>query len=246
MAKTKNKNALNTDEDKNLNPVKIEQKHHLGTFSNVFSDKLFYEHAALFLDRDGVIIDEINYLHKVADITFIPGVAEAVARANGLNVPVILITNQAGIGRGFYGWNDFHNVQKHIQTHFANHSAHIDMVLACAYHGDGIKEYKVSDHHWRKPNPGMLLEAARVLRIDLKKSFIVGDSLSDLAAGIAAGLEAGALVETGHGEREWNEKDGKKMFKNWQKKYKFLPVKISNAALAINRWLSQLDSNILS
>lgn len=176
-----------------------------GTFLERRTPATFAGKRALFLDRDGVIVEETNYLHSIADVHFIPGVAEAVARVNAAGHPVIMITNQAGIGRGYYGWDAFLAVQTHIHAYFQGLGARFDMVLACAYHEAGQDHYAVPDHHWRKPNPGMLHEAARLLEVDLTRSFVVGDTLSDMRAGQAAGLPAGALVMTGHGQREWDE-----------------------------------------
>lgn len=211
-----------------------------GLFAYRYTQSLFHGRPCLFLDRDGVIVEEVNYLHRVEDIAFIPGVTEAIARANQASIPVIMVTNQAGIGRGYFCWENFHAIQHAIFQHFKAHGAHLDMVLACAYHAEGIGVYKKADHSWRKPRPGMLLEAERVMGGDLARSFIVGDCLSDLEAGHAAGLMHGALVQTGHGAREW-ENGGEMQVQCWRQSAQFMASRTDDAAEAIHRWLDELN-----
>jgi D-glycero-D-manno-heptose 1,7-bisphosphate phosphatase len=159
---------------------------------------------AVFLDRDGVIIEDVDYLAHPRDLRMIAGSAEAIARCNRLGIPVVLVSNQSGIGRGFYGWSDFAAVQAVLSDTLAQVGAHFDAVLACAYHADAQGEYRVGNHLWRKPNPGMLREAENRMHIDVPNSWIIGDRASDLAAGRAASLRGGVLVATGYGERERN------------------------------------------
>jgi D-glycero-D-manno-heptose 1,7-bisphosphate phosphatase len=157
---------------------------------------------ALFLDRDGVIIVDTHYLCRVEDMRVIPGAAAAIVRCNALGIPVVVVTNQAGIGRGYYRWDDFHAVQGALAAELAACGAHFDGVLACAYHGDGREPLKVADHPWRKPNPGMILEATRRMQLDLTRSWIVGDRAHDLAAGAAAGVAGGTLLGADNPERK--------------------------------------------
>lgn len=210
----------------------------VGIFAHRFTQVSFCGRPALFLDRDGVIVEDTGYLHRVSDIAFIPGVVKAVAQANRASIAIVMVTNQAGIGRGLYDWKDFATVQQAIYTYYSAHGSHFDMALACAYHGDGIGAYAVADHPWRKPNPGMLFEAARILGIDLAHSFIVGDRLSDLAAGHAAGLMGGTLVATGHGRQEWAS-HGEELFARWQAKGRFLPHRAESAQDAIDEWMRE-------
>jgi len=214
----------------------------IGLFCNKITNKLFTGRPALFLDRDGVIVEETNYLHLVKDIKFIPQVANYVARANQLEIAVILVTNQSGIGRGYYKWHEFESVQKHIQEHYQTYEAQFDLVMACAYHSEGIDHYRVANHSWRKPNSGMLIEAASLLQIDLSRSFIVGDSLSDLAAGATAGLHSGALVETGHGKNDWELNNGASRFAAWRASGRFTPLRASDAAAAIEQWICSTNT----
>ncbi len=157
---------------------------------------------ALFLDRDGVIVVDTNYLGRAEDVRMIDGVAAAIARCNAAQIPVVLVTNQAGIGRGFYDWDGFCAVQAAMSAALSADGAHLDGVLACAYHADGLGALCVADHAWRKPNPGMLLAAGKGMNLDLSRSWIVGDKAHDLAAGAAAGLAGGTLVSVDARERQ--------------------------------------------
>jgi D-glycero-D-manno-heptose 1,7-bisphosphate phosphatase len=167
----------------------------------VFSKPGRENRPGLFLDRDGVIVELIPYLHQVEDVALIPGAVETIAAANRRGVPVVVITNQAGIGRGYYGWEKFQGVQDAILVALGNAGAHIDGVFACPHHPDAAGRYLHPAHSARKPEPGMLLRAAEMLRIDLAHSWIIGDRSGDLLAGRAAGLEGGVLVRTGLGGR---------------------------------------------
>jgi D-glycero-D-manno-heptose 1,7-bisphosphate phosphatase len=157
---------------------------------------------ALFLDRDGVIVEETGYLRRVEDIALIPGAAAAIANANARGVPVVIVTNQAGIGRGMFGWDVFRTVQQTINQRLAREDAHIDAVYAAPHHSEGVGEFAHPNHPARKPNPGMLLRAAAALDIDLAASWLAGDKLSDMEAAKNAGLAGGLHVLTGHGRSE--------------------------------------------
>jgi len=157
---------------------------------------------ALFLDRDGVIIVDTGYLGRADDLRMIGGVAPAIARYNALGIPVVVVTNQSGIARGYYDWNGFHAVQSALSAELAAAGAHLDAVLACAYHAEGLEPLRVGDHPWRKPNPGMIFAAGKGMNLDLSRSWIVGDKAHDLAAGSAAGLAGGTLVSPYGRERQ--------------------------------------------
>jgi D-glycero-D-manno-heptose 1,7-bisphosphate phosphatase len=145
---------------------------------------------ALFLDRDGVIVEDPGYLSRPSDLALLPGAAGVIALANRLNIPVVEITNQSGIGRGYYGWNQFVEVEEALARQLAAAGALLNGIFACPYY---------PAHPARKPQPGMLLAAARLLKLDLDRSWIVGDKLDDLQAGHNAGLRGGLHVLTGHG-----------------------------------------------
>ena len=155
---------------------------------------------ALFCDRDGVIVEEVGYLGKPADVRIIPAAASLIRAANDHGIRVVVVTNQSGIGRGYYGWDDFRAVQGRIVEELARSGAEIDLVIASGHHEKGDGVFASDGHKWRKPSPGMILLAKERLNIDLQGSLIVGDKLSDLQAGHAAGIGNGLLVRTGHGE----------------------------------------------
>ena len=154
----------------------------------------FAGRPALFLDRDGVIVEDTHYLGRAADVRMLAGASEAIARCNRLGIPVVVISNQSGIARGLYDWTDFVAVQTAIVSALAESGARLDAVLACAHHGDGNAPLNVADHPWRKPNPGMMVEAGQRMKLDLARSFVVGDRACDLVAGRTAGLAGGVLI----------------------------------------------------
>ena len=156
---------------------------------------------ALFLDRDGVIVVDTNYLGRAEDVRMIAGSAAAIARCNARGVPVVVVTNQSGIARGYYDWNGFAAVQAALATELAQAGAHLDAVLACAYHGEGHEPLRVADHPWRKPRPGMIAAAGKRMNLDLSRSWIIGDQVHDLATGLAAGLAGGTLLAAADPER---------------------------------------------
>ena len=156
----------------------------------------FAGRPALFLDRDGVIVEDTGYLGRARDVRMLAGAGEAIARCNRLGIPVIVVSNQSGIARGLYDWTGFATVQAAIVTALAEAGARLDGVLACAHHGDGKAPLNVPDHPWRKPNPGMIVAAGERMKLDLGRSFIVGDRAADLASGRAAGLAGGVLISS--------------------------------------------------
>jgi D-glycero-D-manno-heptose 1,7-bisphosphate phosphatase len=154
---------------------------------------------ALFLDRDGVIIEEKGYLAKPEDVELLPGIAELIGAAKRLGMAVVEVTNQAGIGRGYYQWSDFVRVEDRLTDLLAQHGAAIDAVFACPYHPEGSFPYRQADHAWRKPNPGMLFEAAKLLNLDLDQSMLAGDKELDQLTAKAAKLKYGIHMLTGYG-----------------------------------------------
>jgi D-glycero-D-manno-heptose 1,7-bisphosphate phosphatase len=144
---------------------------------------------ALFLDRDGVINEEAGYLHRWEDCRIVDGIAPLIAHANRLGYVTVVITNQAGIGRGYYTEADFHILMDKMSAALKEQGAHFDAIYFSPFHPEhGIGEYK-QDTDCRKPGPGMLLRAAQEHGIDLARSVLVGDRCTDLAAGAAAGVQ---------------------------------------------------------
>ncbi len=156
---------------------------------------------ALFIDRDGVLVEEVDFLSRPEDLRLHDGAAELIAAASAAALAVVVVTNQSGIGRGHFSWHDFAAVQRRLIAELKARGAGLDMVLACPFHPRAEPPYRSADHPDRKPNPGMLLRAGRRLGLDLGASWILGDRARDLAAGKAAGLGGGCLVGTGYGAR---------------------------------------------
>jgi len=157
---------------------------------------------AVFLDRDGCVIELGDYLHTPADVRLIDGAATVIAEWNRRGVPVVIVTNQSGIGRGYYDWDAFIATQAEVDRQLALGGAKVDAVVACPFHADALPPYQHPDHSARKPNPGMLRLAADWMKLDLRQSWIVGDSLSDMKLVETARLAGGVHVMTGYGERD--------------------------------------------
>jgi D-glycero-D-manno-heptose 1,7-bisphosphate phosphatase len=157
---------------------------------------------ALFLDRDGVIVEDTHYLGRPEELRMLAGAADAIARCNRLGVPVVLVSNQSGIARGLYDWTGFAAVQAALADALTQAGARLDAVFACAHHADGQAPFNIADHPWRKPNPGMIVAAGERMQLDLSRSWIVGDRAADLAAGVAARLAGGVLVSARDGDVE--------------------------------------------
>lgn len=149
---------------------------------------------AVFLDRDGTVIEDRHYLADPEGVALLPGAAEAVARLNRAGLPVILVTNQSGIGRGYFTEASFAAVQARLEAHLAARGARIDGVYHCPH---GPEE----GCECRKPSPGLFLRAAREHGLDLARSFLVGDRVRDVSPALALGA-TGILVRSGPGPAE--------------------------------------------
>jgi len=167
-----------------------------GVWIERIGDRVFLRHVpALFLDRDGTINVDTDYPCDPAEIELRPQMLPAIAAANRVGIPVVVVTNQSGIARGYFGWSAFAAVNGRVLELLGDQGVSVDMVLACAYHEAGVGPLAVADHPMRKPNPGMLIEAGKRLDLDLQRSLIVGDKLADMRAGKRAGLAQGWLVD---------------------------------------------------
>ncbi len=148
---------------------------------------------ALFLDRDGVINVDHGYVHRPDQVEFCAGIFDLVRQARALGYAVVVVTNQAGIGRGYYSEADFQALSDWMLAQFAERGAPIDRIYHCPDHPQhGVGAYR-RESEWRKPNPGMLLQAAADLGLSLPDSMLVGDSASDIEAGRRAGLRQNIL-----------------------------------------------------
>lgn len=149
---------------------------------------------AVFLDRDGTIIEEKNYLSRVKDVMLIENAYLAIRKFNENNFLVIIITNQSGVGRGMFSEEVVIHINNYIKHEFEKMNAKIDAFYFCPhYFGSTIPLYNIKCH-CRKPEPGLIIKAAKDFSIDLCKSYMIGDKISDLIAGRNAGLKNSYLI----------------------------------------------------
>ncbi len=155
------------------------------------------KNKTLFLDRDGVINQDENYVCRIEDFKFIEGVFDACRSFVKAGYQIIVITNQAGIGRGYYTEGDFSVLNNWMLTEFMRQGIDILDVYYCPHHSEHALGDYLQTCQCRKPAPGMLMQAVKEHNIDLNNSILVGDKLSDILAGQAAGVEKCFFVKTG-------------------------------------------------
>ncbi len=156
---------------------------------------------AVFLDRDGTINEEKDYLHRIEDFAFIPGAPEAIRLLKEAGFLVIVITNQSGVARGYFDLAAVDRLHRHIDAELARFGTAVDAYYVCPHHPEHGSAELAKECDCRKPLPGMLLRAAADFSIDLAASFMIGDKLADLEAGVRAGCRS-LLVQTGYGATE--------------------------------------------
>ena len=162
------------------------------------ADTLGNTHKAFFVDRDGVINKEKDYVYRIEDFEFIDGVFEALKEVCGMGYRIIVISNQAGIGRGYYTEEDFRKLTEWMVEEFRKKGVEIAGVYFDPYHPEhGIGKYRKESPR-RKPAPGMILDAAAEHHLDLDRSVLAGDKFTDIEAGRHAGVGCLFLVRTGH------------------------------------------------
>lgn len=155
---------------------------------------------AVFLDRDGVINEEVHYLSDVADLRLIKGAAQAIKRLNDAGIPVIVVTNQSGVARGYFTEDQLFEIHKALVAKLSDQKASVQGIYYSPYHPSGQGDYR-RDSTCRKPEPGMLQAASDEFVINLSESILIGDRINDIRAGHAAGTKA-IMVRTGHGASE--------------------------------------------
>lgn len=160
-----------------------------------------------FLDRDGVVNIDRGYVYRPADFEFVPGTLDAARMLKQLGFALVIITNQSGIARGLYSEHEYAALTDWIAERFAKHGAALDGVYHCPHHpSEGIAPY-VQACRCRKPAPGLILDAAEELGIDLGRSVLFGDKQSDLDAAAAAGITHRVLLGTDGRELPREESD---------------------------------------
>lgn len=156
---------------------------------------------AVFLDRDGTLIEELGYLNQIERLSFFPYSVDAVRLLNRAGFAVVVVTNQAGVARGFFDESFVGVVHARIADRMTLGAARIDAFYYCPHHPDGAVDRYRQTCDCRKPKPGLLQRAAAEHNLDLPGSFVVGDKKHDLEAGSAVGA-TGVLVRTGYGRRD--------------------------------------------
>ena len=157
------------------------------------------KNAAVFLDRDGTINEEVGYLSRIEQLELFPATFEAIQMINESGMKAVVVTNQSGVARGFFDEGFVNAVHAKINEMLREKGAFIDRFYYCPHHptkGNGV--YK-TDCDCRKPEPGMLLKAAEEMDIDLSRSYMVGDMPKDIQAAMRVGVK-GVIVRTGYGE----------------------------------------------
>lgn len=152
----------------------------------------------MFIDRDGTLNEEREYISTPGDLHMIPGAAAAVRKLNVHGVATCVFSNQSGIGRGFFTEDDLVHIHDALVGKLRHEGAALDRIYYCPHHPtEGIGKYRI-DCDCRKPKPGMLLRGAMELNLDLTRSFVIGDSVVDIQAGNSVGAKT-ILVLTGYG-----------------------------------------------
>jgi len=157
---------------------------------------------AVFMDRDGTLTEEVGYVNHPRRLRLLPRAGQAVRRLNQAGIAAVVVTNQAGIARGYFSEEVLQAVHAALVAQLKDEGAHLDGIYVCTHHPtEGAPSYRLACD-CRKPRPGLIHRAAADLGLDLRRSALVGDKASDLLAARAAGA-AGVLVLTGYGLGEW-------------------------------------------
>lgn len=142
--------------------------------------KFSSKNKALFLDRDGVINEDYGYVYQISKFHLIDNIQILIKQAALSGYKIIIVTNQSGIGRKFFSKKDFLNITKYMKNIFLKDDCHIDAIYHCPYHPlEGVGKY-LRDSFDRKPNPGMLLRAQKDFNLDMSRSILIGDKISDI------------------------------------------------------------------
>jgi D-glycero-D-manno-heptose 1,7-bisphosphate phosphatase len=149
---------------------------------------------AIFLDRDGTLIEDKDYLHKPEEVVYYPGTAQALKRAVDAGFDLVMVTNQSGVGRGYFTLEDVHQVHNHITDELRKFGVHFLKIYTAPEHPD-------HPSRGRKPSPAYLFDARDEFGIELGLSYMIGDKLIDLECGWNAGVKRSILVKTGYGAK---------------------------------------------
>jgi D-glycero-D-manno-heptose 1,7-bisphosphate phosphatase len=168
---------------------------------------------ALFMDRDGVINIDYDFVHKVEEFDFVPGIFELTRKARDHGYRLVVITNQSGIGRGLFTQRQFDDLCAFMCAEFLRQGVEIAGIYVCPWHPIHQGALPARDSYWRKPSPGMILEAALKLHLDIARSVFIGDRHTDILAAKKAGVgrsifhAVGRFVAEGSGGAEFEVPD---------------------------------------
>ncbi len=157
---------------------------------------------AVFLDRDGTINEQMGYINHISRFRLLPGIGAAIARLNQAQLPVVMVSNQSGLARGYFPATLLDAVHDRMHALLARDDAHLDGMYICPHHPEAVIPKYRKQCDCRKPAPGLLFRAAADLNLDLRQSFMVGDRWSDVECGQRAGAYS-ILVLTGYGRGEY-------------------------------------------
>ncbi len=162
--------------------------------------------GGVFLDRDGTINEEVGYLDDPGRLALLPGAAQAIRRINEKQIPVVVITNQSGIARGYFEEAAVEAIHDRLRERLKSEGAHLDGIYLCPHHPEGVIPEFTRKCPCRKPGTALVDQAAAELDLDLSASFMIGDHLKDMELALAAGMTA-VMVRTGHGREQWAQAD---------------------------------------
>ncbi len=184
---------------------------------------------AVFLDRDGTINEEMGYINHISRFKIFPFTSDAVKILISCGYKVIVITNQAGLARGYFSENVLDEVNQSLIRYFTENETKIEKIYYCPHHKDAVIEKYKKDCRCRKPKPGMIIKAKKDFNLDLKKSYMIGDRYKDIEFGHDQGLKT-ILVLTGYGLGEYSYQS-----KDWKIKPDFICENLLEAAKEIER-----------
>lgn len=162
---------------------------------------------AIFLDRDGTLNEEVGYAHRLDQLALLPGALEAVRAINQRGLRAVVISNQAGVAKGLFEEADVVRFNEGLSALMGREGVRLDAFYFCPHHPEGTRDGYATRCVCRKPAPGMLLQAAKDLNVDISRSYVIGDRISDVLMARTAGCSP-VLVLTGNGAKEWEERKG--------------------------------------
>ncbi|MEZ7893315.1 MAG: HAD family hydrolase [Candidatus Wallbacteria bacterium] len=183
--------------------------------------------TAVFIDRDGTMSEEVGYVNHISRFKLLPNTARAIKLLNDSEILAVVATNQAGVARGYFEENMIIKVHDYMRSELLKAGAKLDAIYYCPHHPSVGKPPYKSDCNCRKPKPGMILQAEKELGIDLTKSYMVGDKISDVEFGKKMGLKS-VMVLTGYGIGE---------YEHQRQDWKVQPDFLANDLLEAVEWI---------